>query len=120
MKTNVLRKTIEIDAAGKAVGRVASQVAKSLLGKHKADYLPHNDSGDKVVVNNAGKVIFTGKKLVQKDYFHHSMHPGGIKQTSMKKVFDKDAREVMRKAVAGMLPKGPRRDSLMKRLTVNK
>ncbi len=111
-------KTIEINAEGRAVGRVASEVAKALQGKAEAGYTPHLDPAIKVVVLNAGKVIFTGRKLAQKDFRHHTMHPGGLKVKSMKSVFVKDPTEVMRHAVAGMLPKNRRRDEFMKRLSV--
>lgn len=115
---NIKRNTIEVDAAGQAVGRVASLVSTYLQGKHKPDYVPNIDNGDMVVVVNASKLVFTGKKLVQKDYRKHSMHPGGLKVTAMKKVFDKDPGEVVRHAVNGMIPKNRRREILMKRLTV--
>jgi len=118
MKPQIKRNTIEVDAAGQAPGRVASQVSIYLQGKHKPGYLPHIDNGDMVVVINAAALKFTGKKLVQKDYRHHSMHPGGLKVVSMKKVFDKDPGEVIRHAVNGMIPKNRRREILMKRLTV--
>lgn len=113
-----MRNTIEIDATGQAVGRIASQVAMYLQGKHKPTYKPAVDDGDNVVVINARAVKFTGKKLVQKDYLRHSMHPGGLKTTSMKKIFDADPGQVIRHAVNGMIPKNRRRDNYMKRLTV--
>lgn len=111
-------KTIEINAEGQAVGRVASQVAKALQGKTDPNFTPHLDPQVSVVVLNAGKVIFTGRKFVQKDYRHHTMHPGGLKTKSMKSVFIKDPGEIMRHAVAGMLPKNRRRDEFMQRLIV--
>ncbi len=118
MKFQIQRNRIEVDAAGQAVGRVASHVSMLLQGKHKADFIPHIDNGDMVVVVNASQLKFTGKKLAQKDYRHHSMHPGGLKRVSMKKVFDIDPGEVIRHAVNGMIPKNRRREILMKRLTV--
>ena len=118
MKKIIIRNLIEIDAAGKAVGRVAAQIAKILQGKNKAAYVPNLDEGDKILLKNASKVLFTGRKLEQKDYKHHSMYPGGLKVRSMKKVFDKNPAEVMRHAVYGMLPKNRRRDEFMKRLTI--
>lgn len=108
----------EIDATGRAPGRVATEVAMILRGKNKADFAPHIDNGDFVVVNNASKVKFTGKKLVQKDYHHHTMYPGGLKTKSMKKTFEDDPTEVIRKAVNGMLPKNRLRGEMMKRLTI--
>lgn len=108
----------EIDAAGESVGRVASRAARILMGKTDVSYEPRIDSGTSVTITNAGKVRFTGRKLVQKDYYHHTMYPGGIKRTPMKKVFDQDPTDVMRRAVNGMLPKNNRRGELMKRLTI--
>jgi len=117
-KIKIQRNNIEIDATGQAVGRVAARVAMILRGKNKASFVPRIDSGDFVVITNAKKFKFTGRKLVQKDYYHHSMHPGGLKIVSMKKVFDKDPAEVIRHAVWGMLPKNSLRIAMIKRLTV--
>ncbi len=117
-KPIILRKHKEIDAAGQAVGRVATKAAMILRGKDKATFTPHIDAGDMVVIVNAAQVKFTGRKFVQKDYKRHTMHPGGLKTTSMKKIFDVDAPDVVRRAVYGMLPKNKHRDDLMKRLTV--
>lgn len=114
-----LRKTHELDAKDMAVGRLATAVAKLLMGKHKASFQSHIDSGDYVVINNASKVKFTGKKLVQKDYYHHTMHPGGIVRTPMAHLFAKDPGEVVRKAVNGMIPKNKHREVRMSRLTIN-
>jgi large subunit ribosomal protein L13 len=112
-----IRKIIELDATGQAVGRLSTQIAMILMGKHSPDYDRSLDTGDKVNIINADKVIFTGRKLAQKDYYHHSMHPGGIKRTPMKKVFLLDPSEVIRHAVNGMVPKNRQREELMKRLT---
>lgn len=112
------RRIVEIDAKGQAVGRVATQVAMALMGKDRPGYVPHLDTGAMVVVKNAGAVIFTGMKFAQKDYKHHTMHPGGLKTVAMAKVFDKSPAEVMRHAVNGMLPKNRRRETLMLRLTI--
>ena len=111
-------KTIEINAEGQAVGRVASAVAKALQGKTDPNFTPHLDPQVTVVVKNVSKVIFTGRKLEQKDYYHHTMHPGGLKIKTMKSVFVANPAEVMRHAVAGMLPKNRRRDELMQRLMI--
>jgi len=108
----------EIDAAGKSVGRIATQAAMLLRGKNKATFAPHVDAGDCVTIVNAGQVRFTGRKLVQKDYYHHTMHPGGLKTEPMARVFAKNPTEVMRRAVYGMLPKNSLRDAMMKRLTI--
>lgn len=117
---NPKRNKIEIDATGQAVGRVCTQIATILRGKNKPDFTPHIDSGDFVTVINASKVKFTGRKLVQKDYHHHTMYPGGLKTISMKKVFEKDPTDVIRRAIVKMLPKNKLRKDMMKRLTIKK
>ncbi|OGH60143.1 MAG: 50S ribosomal protein L13 [Candidatus Magasanikbacteria bacterium RIFCSPHIGHO2_01_FULL_33_34] len=114
----VVRAVHEIDAAGRAPGRVATEVAMILRGKNKADFSPHIDNGDNVVVLNTSKLKFTGKKLVQKDYRYHTLYPGGLKKTSMKKVFENNPTDVIKKAVYGMLPKNRLREEMMKRLTI--
>jgi len=113
------REKIELDATDKAVGRVASEAAKILIGKHKPTFERHIDRGDFVVINNAGKVKFTGRKLAQKDYYRHTQYPGGLRTTSMKKVFEADPTEVMRRAIYSMLPKNKLRRDMLKRLTIN-
>lgn len=118
MTNKIIRKKHEIDATDRAVGRIATEVATILRGKNKPDFTPHIDNGDCVTVINASKVKFTGKKLVQKDYYHHTMYPGGLRRTPMKKVFDNDPSEVLRRAVYGMLPKNKLRDEMMKRLII--
>lgn len=118
MATEIIRKLHEIDATDRAVGRVATEVAMILRGKNKTSFAPHLDCGDFVTVVNSGKVKFTGRKLVQKDFFHHTMHPGGLRRAPLKKVFDKNPTEVMKKAVYGMLPKNRLRNNMMKRLTI--
>ena len=89
MTNEITRQKHEIDALNQAPGRVAAKVVIMLRGKNKPDFTPHIDGGDFVTVLNAGAVKFTGRKLAQKDYYHHTMHPGGLKSISMKKVFDK-------------------------------
>ena len=108
----------EVDAAGRAAGRVATEVALLLRGKNKPTFMPNIDAGEFVTVINAKQLSFSGKKLVQKDYHHHSMHPGGLKTISMKKVYDADPTDVIRRAVMGMLPKNKLRGEMMKRLTI--
>ncbi len=116
--TMIKRNKIQIDAEGQAPGRIATQIAMALRGKNRPDFAPHIDSGDYVTVINASKVKFTGRKLVQKDYHKHSMHPGGLKRTPMKKVFDANPGSVIERAVYGMLPKNKLRDLMMMRLTI--
>jgi len=120
MVKEIKRNKVEIDATEQAVGRVATQIAMALMGKNKPQFERNIDVGDFVVVNNAGKVKFTGKKLAQKDYYHHTEHPGGLRRTPMKKVFDKDPCEVLRHAVYYMLPKNKLRKAMLKRLTIKK
>lgn len=114
------RKKIEVDAAGQAPGRVATKIAMILMGKTKASYETHVDHGDKVVVINAEQAVFTGKKMDQKVYRHHSMHPGGLKEAPAKRVIKEDPTEVIRHAVAKMLPKNKLRTDRLKRLTFKK
>lgn len=116
----IKRTKTELDATGQAVGRLASKIAMILRGKDKPTFVRNIDEGGKVVVKNADKVKFTGRKLEQKDYYHHSMHPGGIKRTPMKKVFLKDPAEVIRKAVLRMLPDNRQRSAMMQRLSFKK
>jgi large subunit ribosomal protein L13 len=116
--TPITRQTHEIDATGQAAGRLATQVVILLRGKNKPDFTPHIDGGDFVTVINAEKIKFSGKKLVQKDYFHHTQYPGGLVRTPMKRVFEKDPGEVIRRAVYGMLPKNKLREEMIKRLTI--
>ena len=118
MTQEIKRTTHELDATDQAPGRLATQIAMLLMGKNKPDYAPHIDAGDFVTVVNADKLKFTGRKLEQKDYFHHTMYPGGLKRTPMKRVFEKDPGEVIRRAVIKMLPKNRLRNERMKRLIV--
>ena len=93
-----------VDAAGKTLGKIATQAAGLLMGKHKPIYAPHIDTGDYVVVINAAKVKVTGKKAEQKIYYRHSGYPGGLKSQNFAQLFSKDPRRVVELAVKGMLP----------------
>ena len=95
-----------IDATGMVVGRLASRVALVLRGKHKACYTPHVDCGDNVIVINAEKVRFTGKKLTDKTYYRYTGQPGGKRETSPREMLQKNPRGVVEHAIVGMLPKG--------------
>lgn len=106
-----------LDATGAHPGRLATQIAVFLMGKHKISYTPHIDNGDKVIITNVDKVVFTGKKIDQKLYRHHSMHPGGLKETPAKKVMTESPKEVIEHAVAKMLPKNKFRTNRLKRLS---
>ena len=101
------RKWYVVDAEGKTLGRLASEVAKVLRGKNKAIFTPHIDTGDYVIVVNADKVKVTGKKLDQKIYYHHSDYIGGMKETTLREMMNKHPERVNESAVKGMLPKGP-------------
>lgn len=114
----IKRDTIVIDATDKAVGRIATEAAMALRGKTKPTFAPNIDAGDFVTIENAGKVKFTGRKFVQKDYYRHTLYPGGLKITSLKRLFEKDPTKVIEKAVYGMLPKNRLRNGMMKRLTI--
>jgi len=103
----VERKWYVVDADGMVLGRLASQVANILRGKHKPIYTPHVDTGDHVIIVNADKVILTGKKLDQKFYYHHSGYVGGLKATKYRRLMDEKPEFAVRHAVVGMLPKGP-------------
>ena len=112
------RQWFQVDAEGKTVGRLASEIAKVLIGKHKPTYSFNQDAGDFVIVTNAGKVRFTGNKLTDKIYYRHSYYPGGLKQTQAKDVLAKHPERVLELAVRGMLPKNRLRDIRMTRFKV--
>ncbi len=99
------REWFHIDATEKTLGRIATQIAGIIRGKHKPTYTPHVDTGDFVVVTNAEKIRLTGQKLNQKIYYHHTGYPGGIKSISAQKLLEKDPTQLLIKAVQGMLPK---------------
>ena len=104
----VEKKWILIDAEGLVVGRLATIIAMHLRGKHKATYTPHVDDGDNVIVINAEKVVFTGKKYSDKKYYWHTGYPGGIKERSAKFILEgRFPERVLEKAVERMLPRGP-------------
>jgi len=105
---DVDKKWVVIDATGLVVGRLASVVAMRLRGKHKPSYTPHVDCGDNVIVINADKVVFTGRKREQKVYYHHTGYPGGIKERSAKHILEgRFPERIVEKAVERMLPRGP-------------
>ncbi len=112
------RKWYVVDAEGKTLGRLASEIAKVLRGKHKPIFTPHMDTGDYVIVVNAEKIKVTGKKLEQKIYYKHSGYVGGMKETTLKDMLLKHPERVVEYAVKGMLPKGPLGRSMIKKLHV--
>ena len=115
---NVDRKWYVIDGQDKVFGRVASQVAHILKGKHKPTYTPHVDCGDHVIVVNADKLIFTGKKLDQKVYYRHSGRPGGLKKTTYRALMAQKPEFALERAVKGMLPKTSLGRQMIKKLRV--
>ncbi len=102
---SVERKWHLIDAEGRTLGRLATEIARLLRGKNKPQYTPHIDVGDFVVVVNADKVVVTGKKAEQKVYYRHSGYPGGLKETSFETMLKRKPTEVLRGAVKGMMPR---------------
>lgn len=115
---DVTRKWVLIDATEAPLGRVATTIAKYLIGKYKPTYTAHVDGGDYVVVVNAGKLVVTGNKLEDKMYWRHSGFPGGIKQRTLQEQLNIDPAKVIEQAVQGMLPKNRLIDGRMKRLKV--
>lgn len=115
---NVERKWYVIDADGVVLGRLASQVALMLRGKHKPTFTPHVDTGDYIIVVNTDKIAMTGKKLDQKVYYHHSGYPGGLKETKYRDLLANKSEFALKKAVKGMLPKGPLGNAMLKKLKV--
>ncbi len=109
---------ILVDAADKVLGRLASQIAARLRGKHKAIYTPHVDTGDFVVVVNAEKLRVTGNKAQAKMYYRHSTYPGGLYETNFTKLQQRHPNRVLQKAVRGMLPKGPLGYAMLSKLKV--
>lgn len=110
------RQTQTIDATNKPLGRLATEIAILLRGKHKPDFIPYQDVGDFVLVKNVDKIKVTGRKLKQKIYYRHSGYPGALKETSMGTLFKRSPKEVLKRAVWGMLPKNKLRAKMIKRL----
>ena len=116
--SEVQRKWHLIDAQGKTLGRLSTEIAKLLRGKHKVTFTPHVDGGDYVVVINADKIEVTGKKRDNKVYRHHTGYIGNLKEINFKKLQEKNPEEIIRLSVRGMLPKNKLRAPMMKRLRV--
>lgn len=115
---NIERKWYVVDADGKTVGRLAAEVAKVLRGKHKPTFTPHVDTGDHVIVVNADKAVFTGKKLAKKTYFRHSGYPGGTTFTTAGKMMETRPERVVEMAIKGMLPKNRLGAQMYRKLNV--
>lgn len=107
-----------VDASGKTLGRLATEIAKRLRGKHKAEYTPHVDTGDYIVVINAEKVQVTGNKAKDKIYYHHTGYIGNLKAISFEKLIDKAPQRAIQMAVKGMLPKNPLGRQMFSKLKV--
>ncbi|QIR13525.1 50S ribosomal protein L13 [Shewanella aestuarii] len=114
----VTRDWFVVDAEGKTLGRIATEIAVRLRGKHKPEYTPHVDTGDYIIVINAEKVTVTGNKAAGKTYYSHSGFPGGIKQISFEKLQAHKPEMIIEKAVKGMLPKGPLGRAMFRKLKV--
>jgi large subunit ribosomal protein L13 len=114
----IKRDWIVVDAQDKILGRLATQIAMHLRGKHKPEYTPHMDNGDFVVVVNAEKIAVTGNKMLDKKYYRHSGFPGGIKEICLRDQLNKKPEEVIRIAVRGMLPKNRLGRQLLKKLKI--
>ncbi len=117
-ETAIERKWYVIDAAGYTLGRLSSEVAKILRGKNKPIFTPHADTGDYVIIVNAGKIKVTGRKLDEKLYYRHTGHIGGLKSVTLREKLAVRPCEVIEKAVRGMLPKGPLGNRMYKKLFV--
>ena len=117
-ESDVKKEWYLVDANGKILGRLASEIAKRLRGKHKPIYTPHVDTGDFVVVINADKIRLTGKKLTEKMYYRHSGYPGGIKSTAAGKMLKEKPERLVHLAVRGMLPKNSLGRRMLKKLKV--
>ena len=115
---NIERKWLVIDASGKTLGRLASETAKLLRGKHKPTYTPFADTGDYVIVINASEMVLTGKKLDQKMYRYHTGYAGGLKETDYRTLMNKNPEKALELAVKGMLPKNSLGRQMFKKLHV--
>ena len=107
-----------VDATGQTLGRLSTEIARRLRGKHKPEYTPHVDTGDYIVVVNAEKIRVTGNKLKDKMYHHHTGYPGGLKSMSFEKLMEKAPERAIQKAVKGMLPRNPLGRAMFRKLKV--
>ncbi len=114
----IKRRWYIIDAAGHPLGRIATEAARLLRGKHKPEFTPHLDTGDHVVILNAGQVVLTGRKLEQKFYYRHSGYPGGLKKVDYATLMDKKPEQAVYMAVRGMLPHNKLGRAMLKKLRV--
>ena len=107
-----------VDATDKVLGRLATEIATRLRGKHKPEYTPHVDTGDQIVIVNAAKIRVTGDKINQKKYYRHSGYPGGIKETALSDELENNPERVIERAVKGMLPKNSLGRAMFRKLRV--
>ncbi|MHB1094430.1 50S ribosomal protein L13 [Thiobacillus sp.] len=114
----VKRDWFVVDADNKVLGRLASEIARRLRGKHKPEFTPHVDTGDYIVVVNAGKMVVTGNKGLDKKYYRHSGYPGGLYETNFNKMQERFPGRALEKAVKGMLPKGPLGYAMIKKMKI--
>ena len=116
--TDLDKKWLLLDARDETLGRLSSKIAFILMGKNKAQYTPHNDLGDYVVVVNAEKIRVTGNKDIQKKYYKHTGYPGGLKSSTFSEIIEKNPENLILKAVKGMLPKNKLSNSMISKLKV--
>ena len=112
------RNWLVVDASGQTLGRLATQIADALRGKRKAEYTPHVDTGDFVIVVNADKIAVTGNKLAEKRYYRHSGYPGGLRSRTLQEMLDRRPEEVIRLAIKGMLPRNKLGRAQLRKLKV--
>ena len=118
--TDLEKKWLLLDASDKTLGRICAKISSILMGKNKAQYTPHNDLGDYIVIINAEKVKVTGNKDIQKKYYRHSGYPGGLKSSTFSEIIEKNPEDIILKAVKGMLPKNKLSNSMISKLKVYK
>jgi large subunit ribosomal protein L13 len=116
--SDIERRWLVVDAEGKTLGRLATQVAMVLRGKHKPTYTAHVDTGDHVIVLNAAKIVMSGRKAQDKQFFHHTLHPGGATWTSIVELMAKHPERVVQRAVRGMVPRTKLGRAMMRKLKV--
>ena len=117
-EATVSRDWYVVNAEGKALGRLASEIAHRLRGKHKPEFTPHVDTGDYIVVINADKITVTGNKAKNKKYYRHSEYPGGLRETTFEKLLARHPDRPLRLAVKGMLPRGPLGRDMLRKLKI--
>lgn len=115
---SVKRDWYVVDAAGKTLGRLSTEIARRLRGKHKAEYTPHVDTGDYIVVVNAEKIAVTGNKEADKTYYHHTGYPGGIRGITLGKLREKAPERILHNAVKGMIPSNPLGRACLRKLKI--